>query len=69
MNKHIISALLDIATLFGPPLLAVAGGFGLRRRYREREPRYAYHAGTVLAGGGAAVLLAVFAIMLMMRNW
>lgn len=69
MNKHVISALLDIAVLFAPPLLAVAGGWTLRRRYREREPRYAYHAGTVLVGGGAAVLLAVFAIMLMMRNW
>lgn len=69
MNKHVISALLDIFTLFAPPLLAVAGGIGLRRRYREREPRYAFHAGTVLAGGGVAVLLAVFAIMLMMRNW
>lgn len=69
MNKHVVMALLDIAALFGLPLLAVAGGWGLRRRFREREPRAAFHAGTLLMGGGVAVLLAVFAIILMMRNW
>jgi len=69
MNKHVISALMDIATLFGLPILAMAGGWGLRRRFRERQPRLAFRAGTFLMGGGGSVLLAVFAIMLMMRNW
>lgn len=69
MNKHVIFAALEIAALFGLPLLAVAGGWALRRKFREREPRLAYHAGTFLVGGGGATLLAVFAIILMMRNW
>lgn len=69
MNPHIVSALLEVAALFGLPLLAVAGGFGLRRRFKEREPRYAFHAGTVLAAVGGVVLLWIFALIAMMRNW
>ena len=69
MNKHVISAVLEIATLFGLPMVAMAGGWALRRRYREREPKLAFHAGTFLMGGGGVTLLAVFAIILMMRNW
>ncbi len=69
MNKHVIFAALEIAALFGTPLAAMAGGFALRRRYREREPRFAYHAGTVLLGGGAVLLLFVLALVFMMLNW
>lgn len=69
MNKHVISAVLEVAMLFGLPLVAILGGLALRRRYREREPRIAFHAGTFLIGGGGVTLLAVFAIILMMRNW
>lgn len=69
MNKHVIFAVLEIAALFGTPLAAMAGGWALRRRYRERDPRLAYHAGTVLLGGGALVMLWVLALVLMMRHW
>lgn len=69
MNASVLSAVLDIATLFGAPLAAIAGGWALRRRYRERPPRLARHAGTVLMAGGVLALLAVFAIILMMRHW
>lgn len=69
MNKHVILAALEIAALFGTPLAAMAGGFALRRRYREREPRFAYHAGTVLVGAGAVLLLVVLALVFMMLNW
>lgn len=69
MNKHVLFAVLEVAALFGTPLAAMAGGFALRRRYREREPRFAYHAGTVLLGGGALLLLVVLALVLMMLNW
>ncbi len=69
MNKHVIFAVLEIAALFGTPLAAMAGGWALRRRYRERDPRLAYHAGTVLLGGGALVMLWVLALVFMMRHW
>lgn len=69
MNKHAIFAVLEIAALFGTPLAAMAGGWALRRRYRERDPRLAYHAGTVLLGGGAVVMLWVLALVFMMRHW
>ena len=69
MNKHVIFAVLEIAALFGTPLAAMAGGWALRRRYRERDPRLAYHAGTVLLGGGALVMMWVLALVFMMRHW
>jgi hypothetical protein len=69
VNKHVIFAVLEIAALFGTPLAAMAGGWALRRRYRERDPRLAYHAGTVLLGGGALVMLWVLALVFMMRHW
>lgn len=69
MNKHVIFAVLEIAALFGTPLAAMAGGWALRRRFRERDPRLAYHAGTVLLGGGALVMLWVLALVFMMRHW
>lgn len=69
MNKHVIFAVLEIAALFGTPLAAMAGGWALRRRFRERDPRLAYHAGTVLLGGGALLMLWVLALVLMMRHW
>ena len=69
MSKHVIFAVLEIAALFGTPLAAMAGGWALRRRYRERDPRLAYHAGTVLLGGGALVMLWVLALVFMMRHW
>lgn len=69
MNKHVIFALLEVAALFGTPLAAMAGGWALRRKFREREPRLAFHAGTFLLGGGAVVLLWVFALIAMMRHW
>lgn len=69
MSKHVIFAVLEIAALFGTPLAAMAGGWALRRRFRERDPRLAYHAGTVLLGGGALVMLWVLALVFMMRHW
>ncbi|MBI2790197.1 MAG: hypothetical protein HYX59_16125 [Elusimicrobia bacterium] len=69
MNKHVIFAVLEIVALFGTPVAAMAGGWALRRRYRERDPRLAYHAGTVLLGGGALVMLWVLALVFMMRHW
>ncbi|MBI2385087.1 MAG: hypothetical protein HYV14_03630 [Elusimicrobia bacterium] len=69
MNKHVIFAVLEIAALFGTPLAAMAGGWALRRRYREKEPRLAFHAGTVLLGGGLLLLLWVLALVFMMRYW
>lgn len=69
MNKHVILAALEVAALFGLPLAAMAGGYVLRRRYREREPRLPYHAGTFLMGAGAVAMIAVVAIVLMMLNW
>jgi len=69
VNKHVIFAVLEIAALFGTPLAAMAGGWALRRRYRERDPRLAYHAGTVLLGGGALVMMWVLALVFMMRHW
>lgn len=69
MNKHVISALFEVVLLFGTPLALIAGGWILRRRFREREPRLAFHAGTFLVGAGGLTLLSVFALIAMMRHW
>lgn len=69
MNKHVLSAALEIALLFGTPLVLIAGGWFLRRRFREREPRLAFHAGTFLVGAGGLTLVSVFALIAMMRHW